>query len=90
VVDVVEVDEVDEVVDVDVDVEAAVVTGVVVLVTTDGSDVDEVPPTDEEVEPESVVAGSSLLHPAIDSAMTKGTKRVGFTVGSLARFVTIT
>ena len=42
---------------------------------------------DDEVEPESVVAGSSSLpQPTIVTArMTRGTRRVDFTVGSLAR-----
>jgi hypothetical protein len=90
VVVVVLVDVVVEVDVVDVDVDAAVVTGMVVLVAA-GVDVDELSATDDEVEPESVVAGSSSLHPAIVNAMmTKGTRRAVFTVGSLARFVTIT
>jgi hypothetical protein len=77
-------------VDDDVVVEAAVVTGVVVVVT-DGWLVVVSPATDDDVEPESVVAGASLLQPAIEIAMRiTGTRRDDFTVGSLARFVTIT
>jgi len=76
--------------DVDVVVDAAVVTGVVVLVTT-GSEVELVLAADDDVEPESVVAGSSSLHAETDSATkTSGTRRIDFTVGSLARFVAIT
>jgi hypothetical protein len=61
-----------------------------VLVTADGADVAPLSATDDDVEPESVVAGASLLHPASARAMINGTNRVDFTVGSLARFVTIT
>jgi hypothetical protein len=90
VVDVV-VDDVDVVVDdVDVVVDAAVVTGVVVLVTT-GWDVELVLATEDDVEPESVVAGSSSLHAETASATrTNGTRRIDFTVRSLARLVAIT
>jgi hypothetical protein len=88
---VVDVDVVVEVVDVEVDVEAAVVTGVVVLVTGDVSDEVLLVATDDDVEPESVVAGSSSLHPTTTRAIRiSGTRRVGFTVRSLARFVAIT
>ena len=84
------VDDVEVVVDVDVVVEAAVVAGVVVVVTT-GSKVEVVLETDDDVEPESVVAGSSSLHAETASATrTSGTRRIDFTVGSLARLVAIT
>jgi hypothetical protein len=84
------VDEVEVVVDVEVDVDAAVVTGVVVVVTT-GVNVEVVLETKDDVEPESVVAGSSSLHAETASATrTSGTRRIEFTVGSLARFVAIT
>ena len=89
----VEVDVVDVDVDVDVEVEvdAAVVTGVVVLVVDNGAEDVLAPETDEDVEPESVDAGSSLLHATIVSATrTRETRRSDFTVGSLARFVAIT
>ncbi len=88
---VVVVDEVVVEVDVDVEVGGAVVTGIVVVVeATVDDDVLETA-TDDEVEPESVVAGSSSLQPTIVNAMmTKGTSRAVFTVGSLARFVAIT
>jgi hypothetical protein len=90
VVDVV-VDDVVEVVEVDVDVGAAVVTGMVVVVVEGGCEVVLEVATDEDVDPESVVAGSSLLHPTIVSAMrTTGTSSVDFIVGSLARFVAVT
>jgi hypothetical protein len=82
--------EVVDVVDDDVVVDAAVVTGVVVEVT-DGWLVVVATAADDEVEPESVVAGSSLLQAAIETAMRiTGTRRDDFTVGSLARLVTIT
>lgn len=88
---VVDVEVVDVEVDVDVEVEAAVVTGVVVLVLDNGADEELATATDEDVEPESVEAGSSLLHATIVSATrTKGTRRSDFTVGSLARFVAFT
>ena len=85
------VDDVEVVVDVDVVVDAAVVTGVVVVVTM-GSDVEDVVvATDDDVETESVVAGSSSLHAETASATkTNGTRRIDFTVGSLARFVAVT
>jgi hypothetical protein len=90
VVVVVEVDVVVDVDVVDVVVGAAVVTGTVVLVAA-GVDVEEVLTTDDDVEPESGVVGSSLPHPAIVNAMmTNGKRRAAFTVGSLARFVAIT
>jgi hypothetical protein len=75
---------------VDVDVDAAVVTGVVVVVTT-GANVELVLVATDDVEPESVVARSSSLHAETASATrTSGTRRIEFTVGSLARVVTIT
>jgi hypothetical protein len=84
------VDDVEVVVDVEVDVDAAVVTGVVVVVTT-GVKVEVVLETNDDVEPESVVAGSSSLHAETASATRiSGTRRIEFTVGSLARFVAIT
>ena len=80
VVDVV-VDDVLDVVDVLVDVGAAVVTGMVVLVVADAADVEVAAATDDEVDPLSVVAGSSSLHPAIARAMrTRGARRIDFTV----------
>ena len=88
--DVVEV-EVLVLVDVDVDVGAAVVTGIVVDVEGGVVDVELAPATDDEVEPVSVVEASSPPQPTIVNAkMTKGTSRAVFTVGSLARRVTIT
>jgi nicotinate-nucleotide pyrophosphorylase len=88
---VVDVEVVDVEVDVEVEVEAAVVTGVVVLVLDNGAEEELATATDEDVEPESVDAGSSLPHAAIVRATrTSGTRRSDFTVGSLARFVTIT
>ena len=70
---------------------AAVVTGIVVVVEAGVDDVVLETATDDEVEPESVVAESSSLQPTIVNAMmTKGTSRADFTVGSLARFVAIT
>jgi hypothetical protein len=90
VVDVVVDDEVD-VVDEVVDVGAAVVTGMVVLVVDDVADVEVTAPTDDEVDPLSVVAGSSSLQPAIARAMTtRDARRIDFTSGSLARLVPIT
>ena len=87
----VDVDVVDVEVDVEVEVDAAVVTGVVVLVVDSGTEDVLAPETDEDVEPESVDAGPSLLHATIVSATrTRGTRRSDFTVGSLARFVAIT
>ena len=68
--------------DVVVDVDAAVVTGVVVVVESAGA-VDEVSrATDDEVEPESVVDALSSL-PQAARATTKrmkGSRRVDFTV----------
>ena len=73
------VDDVVVVVDELVDVEAAVVTGVVVVVA-DGSELDVETASDDRVEPESVVAGSSLLHAARVSAMrTIGARHFDFT-----------
>lgn len=83
VVDVVEVVEV--VVEVDVDV----VAGVVVVVTA-GADVEVLTAVDD-VEEGSVVAVESLLHEAtVRATSTRGARRIGFTVGSLARPVMIT
>ena len=70
------------VVDVVVDVEAAVVTGVVVDVVPDSVDIVALLSTtaDDEVAPDSVVAGSSSLQLAIVSAMRmRGSRRVDFT-----------
>lgn len=84
------VDVEDVVVDVDDVVDAAVVTGVVVLLTT-GTDVELVLAAEDDVEPESVVTGSSLPQEATASATrTSGRRRIDFTVGSLARFVAFT
>ena len=93
VVVLVDVEVVEVVVEVVVDVAAAVVTGVVVDVVPDSVDVVAALSltVDEEVAPDSVVAGSSSLHEETDSATkTSGTRRIDFTVGSLARFVAIT
>jgi hypothetical protein len=82
VVDVVDVEVVVEVDDVVVDVDAAVVTGVVVEVVPDSVEVVAPLPsaTDDEVAPESVAAGSSSLQPAIAMARrTRGSSRVDFT-----------
>jgi hypothetical protein len=80
-----------EVVDVDVEVDAAVVTGVVVVVTAASTEVELLTAIDDDVDAESVDAALSLLHPAVASATrTNGTRQVGFTVGSLARFVAVT
>lgn len=85
------VDDVLVVVEVDVDVGAAVVTGIVVVVDAGVDDEVLETATDDEVEPESVVAGSSSLQPTIVKAMmTRGTSRAVFTGGSLARAVSIT
>jgi len=89
VVEVVDVDVV-EVVDVEVVVDAAVVTGVVVVVTA----ADEVVVSRafvDDVEPESVVPEESSLHATIANAKrTRGTRRIDFTPGSLARRMPIT
>jgi hypothetical protein len=78
-----------EVVEVVVDVEVDVVAGVVVVVTS-GADVDVATDTDD-VEVGSEVLVASLLHEAMVRARrTTGARRIGFTVGSLARPVTIT
>jgi hypothetical protein len=88
---VVVVDEVVVEVEVDVEVGAAVVTGIVVVVVAGVDELVLETATDDEVDPESVVAGSSSLQPTtVNAMMTKGTSRAIFTVGSLARFVTIT
>jgi hypothetical protein len=90
VVDVV-VDEVLVVVEVEVEVGAAVVTGIVVVVEAGVDDVVLETATDDEVEPESGVAESSPPQPtAVNARRIKGTSRAVFTVGSLARFVAIT
>ncbi|MEO8263905.1 MAG: hypothetical protein ABI706_00185 [Ilumatobacteraceae bacterium] len=87
----VDVELVDVEVDDEVEVDAAVVTGVVELVVDSGAEDVVAPETDDDVEPESVDAGASLLQATIVSATrTKGTRRSDFTVGSLARFVAIT
>ncbi len=82
--------DVDEVVDVVVDVdEVDVVAGVVVVVTA-GADVEVLTALDD-VDESSVVAVESLLHEAmVRATSTNGAKRIGFTVGSLARPVMIT
>jgi len=78
-----------DVVDV-VDVDDDVVTGVVVVVTMSTDDVDVTTAIDD-VEPELVVFAASLLQAAIVKAMTTTTApRIGFTVGSLPRAVSIT
>ena len=85
------VGDVADVVEVDVEVGAAVVTGMVVLVVDDATELELATTTVDDVEPESVVAGSSLLQaPIVNASRTRGARRVDFTVGSLARFVTIT
>ena len=86
---VVEVDVVLDVVDVLVDVEGAVVTGIVVDVV--GAVDVEVTAAVDEVEPESVVVPPSLLQAAAARARAATrTKGVGFTPGSLAREVSFT
>ncbi|MEO7370258.1 MAG: hypothetical protein ABIZ69_05310, partial [Ilumatobacteraceae bacterium] len=76
VVDVEVVDVVDEVVDVD----GAVVTGIVVDVGAVASDVVVSRATVDEVEPASVVAALSLLQPAAVMAMRmSGRRHVDFT-----------
>jgi hypothetical protein len=76
-------------VEVVVDVEVDVVAGVVVVVTA-GTDVD-VPTAIEDVEESSVVLVESLPHEAmVRATSTRGARRIGFTVGSLARPVPIT
>lgn len=62
------VDDEVEVVDDVVEVEAAVVTGVVVLVA-EGAEEDETAETSDDVEPESAVLAALLLQPAIVTAM---------------------
>jgi len=80
-----------DVVDVLVDVEGAVVTGMVVVVVSVDADVEVLVSTDDDVDAESVAAPLSLLHAAIVSAMrTRGAIRIDFTVASLARIVSIT
>lgn len=80
-----------EVVELVVEVGTAVVTGMVVLVVDAGAELDVAPAAVDEVEPESVVAGlSSLQATTVSASRTRGTRRVDFTVGSLARFVAIT
>ncbi|MEP7114206.1 MAG: hypothetical protein ABI862_13150 [Ilumatobacteraceae bacterium] len=87
----VEDDVVLEVVELVVDVGAAVVTGMVVVVLDVGCEVVLEAETVEEVDPESVTAGSSLLQPTIVKAMRiTGISNVDFIVGSLARVVAIT
>jgi hypothetical protein len=87
---------VDEVVDVDVvevlvDVEGAVVIGMVVGVVSAATDVDVGISTNDDVDTESVAAPLSLLHDAIVTMMrARGATRINFTVGSLARLVAIT
>ena len=85
------VDEVVVDVDDEVDVGAAVVTGIVVVVDA-AVDVVLETATDDEVEPESVVAESSSppQATAVNARITNGTSRAVFTVASLARFVAIT
>ena len=73
-----------------VDVEVDVVTGTVVVVATSTDEVDVTSAIDD-VEPESVVFAALLLHAAIVKAMrTTTAPRIGFTVGSLPRAVSIT
>jgi hypothetical protein len=78
-----------EVVDVVVDVEVEVVAGVVVVVTADVAV--DVLSAIEDAEETAVVEVESLLHEAMVRARRMmGARRIGFTVGSLARPVTIT
>ncbi len=78
-----------DVVDV-VEVDVEVVAGVVVVVTSAIVDV-VVSTAIDDVEPESVVLAPLLLHEAIVTAMrTTVATRIGFTVGSLPRAVSIT
>lgn len=75
---VVVVDDVVVVVD-DVEVDAAVVTGVVVVVA-EGTDVEVPEGSDDVVDPESVVVVSSLPQPVTAKAMmTRGMRRIDFT-----------
>jgi hypothetical protein len=79
VVDVV-LDVVVDVVEVLVDVEGAVVTGIVVDVVADDTDVVVPSTTDDDVEPLSVVAGSSSLQLVAASAIRmRGRRRIDFT-----------
>ena len=78
-----------DVVDV-VEVDVEVVAGVVVVVETSTDEVDVTTAIDD-VEPESVVFAALLLHAATVTAMrTTTAPRIGFTVGSLPRAVSIT
>lgn len=73
-----------------VDVDVEVVTGVVVEVATATDDV-VVATSIDDVEAESGVLAAPLLHAAIVKAMsTTVATRIGFTVGSLPRAVSIT
>jgi hypothetical protein len=79
-----------EVEDVEVDEEVEVVTGVVVVVAASADEVG-VSTAIDDVEPESVVFAALLLHAAIVRAIsTTAAPRIGFTVGSLPRAVSIT
>lgn len=79
-----------DVVDVLVDVDAAVVTGVVVDVVL-ASDVEVAASIDDDVDDSSVDCVLSLLQLATTSAnATRGARRRGFTTGSLARCMSIT
>ncbi len=83
--------DVDDVVDVVVDVDVDVVTGVVVEVTADAVVV--VATAIDDVETESLVGvASSLPQETMARAITTmlARRRIGFTVGSLARPVAIT
>jgi hypothetical protein len=79
-----------EVDDVEVDEEVDVVAGVVVVVAASADEV-EVPGAIDDVEPESVVFAALLLHAAIVRTISAtAAPRIGFTVGSLPRAVSIT
>jgi hypothetical protein len=74
------VDDVVDVLDEVVEVDAAVVTGIVVLVVVAGAELVVVSATEEDVETLSVPAELSSLQPAAKIAMRMtGRRRVGFT-----------
>ncbi|HEY4609599.1 MAG TPA: hypothetical protein VIH06_10360 [Ilumatobacteraceae bacterium] len=74
------VDDVLDVVDEVVEVDAAVVTGIVVLVVVAGAELVVVSATDDEVEALSVLAPPSSLQPAAKiAASITGTRQVAFT-----------
>jgi len=85
------VDDVVDVLDEVVDVDAAVVTGIVVLVVVAAAELVVVSATEDDVETLSVPAELSSLQPAATIAIRMtGRRRVGFTGRSLARGPPIT